>query len=209
MKRVPLEVRTRLYFQPAHPDACWPWTGCVMERSGYGLIGSGGTNSRSLLAHRVVYELLAGSIPEGMHLDHTCHSDDPVCRGGPTCMHRRCVNPAHLEPVDPPENGRRVPAARRNLCPYGHQASRSPTGDKYCKRCEAARQVVIRAERKAGLKPEPRLIACSNCHQVKPLCARELCRRCYTNLYRQSKGKMGARPGRYKVRQVSATEALA
>lgn len=198
MRRVPLEVRTRLYFQPRDPHFCWPWTGCILERTGYGLIGSGGNNSRSLLAHRVVYELLVGPIPEGMHLDHTCHSNDLVCRGGPTCVHRRCVNPAHLEPVDPPENGRRVPAARRNFCPQGHRASRSSKGDKYCKRCEADRQIVLRAEVKAGLRPGPRLVTCSHCQQVKPLCARDFCRGCYTNQYRKDKGKLASRPGRYR-----------
>jgi hypothetical protein len=199
MRITPLEQRVTRYFEPGAESDCWPWTGCL-NRGGYGLINGGpARKGRSLGAHRVVYELSVGPIPEGMHLDHTCHTNDPVCRGGP-CTHRRCVNPAHLEPVEPPENGRRVPVARRTLCPYGHKATRGPDGSKRCNRCEADRQVVVRAELKAGLRPAPRLITCSDCQKIKPLCARDLCRGCYTNQYRRGRGKVASRPGRYRDR---------
>jgi hypothetical protein len=45
-------------------------------------------------AHRFAYELLVGPIPEGLVIDHLCRN-------------RRCVNPAHLEPVTAEENWRR------------------------------------------------------------------------------------------------------
>ena len=57
------------------PDACWPWLGRLY--GGYGSFGGVG-------AHRVAYELLRGAIPEGRHVDHRCHTDDPTCQGGPS-----------------------------------------------------------------------------------------------------------------------------
>src|SRR3546814_19356891 len=46
---------------------------------------------RTRQAHRISYELCVGPIPEGMELDHLCRV-------------RRCVNPAHMEPVTHREN---------------------------------------------------------------------------------------------------------
>ena len=60
-------------------SGCWIWMRATTT-PGYGLISSGG---KTRLAHRVVYELTQGSIPDGMEICHTC--DIPSC-----------VNPAHL-----------------------------------------------------------------------------------------------------------------
>ena len=203
----PLAVRTLRYYTPAGANDCWPWTGCISR--GYGQIGRVRSEYGSKLAHRVVYELLVGPIPNGLHLDHLCHTNDPICRGGPTCLHRRCVNPNHLEPVEPPENGRRVSPARRDFCPAGHkkEARRKPNlrgGEKTCNKCESERQVVVREERKNGVRPGPRLITCEGCKMVMPLCARNLCRRCYTRAYRAHRGN-AARPGRHGIRGRLAT----
>ena len=85
-------------------DGCWPWIG-KRNHKGYGVLyQSPGQKPRNQKAHRVLYELLVGPIPEGMHLDHLCHGQDIECLGGVTCPHRSCVNPAHLEPVSPKEN---------------------------------------------------------------------------------------------------------
>ena len=74
---------------------CWLWTGYI-DTKGYGRAHHPHRYGfPSIGAHRLVYELLVGPIPPGLHLDHTCH-DATVCPGGPTCPHRRCVNPAHL-----------------------------------------------------------------------------------------------------------------
>lgn len=81
---------------------CWEWTGALNNR-GYGAVtdGKGG----SMLAHRKVYQLTIGAIPEGFEIDHLCR------------MHA-CINPAHLEAVTPDENKRRynvtVTACRSN-----------------------------------------------------------------------------------------------
>lgn len=77
------------------PSECWPWlTG--RYPSGYGQF-SGSFGSAS--AHRWVYLNTVGDIPDGLVLDHRCHNEDPSCPGGRRCLHKRCVNPAHLEPV--------------------------------------------------------------------------------------------------------------
>jgi hypothetical protein len=58
---------------------CWHWQGCKNEK-GYGVAGHQGKTKK---AHRLAYELLVGTIPDGMCLLHTC--DNPSC-----------CNPAHL-----------------------------------------------------------------------------------------------------------------
>ena len=79
---------------------CWIWTGSL-SHNGYGHAHVGNTVVR---VHRLVYTLLVGPIPEGLHLDHVEE------RG---CTSRACCNPAHLEPVTQAENNRRAAARRR------------------------------------------------------------------------------------------------
>lgn len=76
-------------------------------------------------AHRLSYELYVGPIPEGLQIDHTCHNADESCKGGSSCLHRRCVNPAHLEAVTQFVNIMRGKSfsginARKSHCPKGH-----------------------------------------------------------------------------------------
>lgn len=59
---------------------------------------------REMPAHRAAYELLVGPIPEGLQIDHVCHSRDLACAGGWHDPHKACVNPRHLEPVTHAEN---------------------------------------------------------------------------------------------------------
>lgn len=87
--------------------SCWEWQG--YRHSGYGQVWWEGRTSQ---AHRVVYELLVGPIPEGLTLDH-------LCRNPP------CCNPEHLDPVTGRVNilrGQGPPAvnARRTYCVNGH-----------------------------------------------------------------------------------------
>jgi hypothetical protein len=101
------------------PDECWLWTGRLDEH-GYGRVGK-----RSIPAHRIAYEECVGPIPDGLHTDHLCHTHDVSCPGGASCLHRRCVNPRHIEPVTRKENilrGRNFAAvnAAKTHCPQGH-----------------------------------------------------------------------------------------
>jgi transcriptional regulator with XRE-family HTH domain len=70
---------------------CWEWVGCK-DQWGYGLIKRDGVMWR---AHRAIYELWFGPIPEGLEIDHLC------------CV-RHCLNPDHLEVVTGAENIRRM-----------------------------------------------------------------------------------------------------
>lgn len=134
-------------------DGCWPWTGSVYD-NGYGMAHLAGQRK---VAHRAVYEVLVGPIEPGLHLDHGCHNRDETCAGGKTCLHRRCVNPAHLRPVTPSENvttGRGAPAVNllKETCPAGHEYSHTDErGWRKCKIC-IDEHVVARA-RARGVQP--------------------------------------------------------
>lgn len=125
-------------------DGCWLWTGYV-NREGYGVASLGRT--RVARAHRLAYELFIGPIPDGLTIDHLCHGEDSLCPGG-VCDHRKCVNPAHLEPVPSGVNtmrGRTVTAlnATRTHCPAGHEYTEANTRrtqkGRSCKACQSER----------------------------------------------------------------------
>lgn len=133
------------------PDGCWTWE--APSKDGYGRILRSG---KQYLAHRVAYELLVGAIPEGMQIDHLCHTHDEACPGGP-CRHRSCVNPAHLEPVTQAENKARGRAGRHAsngaTCKRGHEDWLvSASGRRTCRTCRderVARWVDANADRVA------------------------------------------------------------
>jgi len=68
---------------PCPITGCWHWAAKWDSGNGYGKVRHEGKCS---MAHRVVYLLLVGPIPEGYVLDHTCRV-------------RGCCNLDHLEPV--------------------------------------------------------------------------------------------------------------
>lgn len=85
-------------------------------------------------AHRAVWLEAYGEIPEGMVLDHICHTvaaKEGMCLGGEKCIHRSCYNLNHLELVTHDENMARGSARLRNrpFCKNGH-----PTTDENIKR---------------------------------------------------------------------------
>lgn len=109
---------------------CWFWTGPV-DRHGYGRISEGGGGGRLRFAHRVSYEIHVGTIPTGLVIDHLCRN-------------RRCVNPAHLEPVTVGENvlrGETLTARNKALttCHRGHPFDAANTtvcrGRRFCRAC--------------------------------------------------------------------------
>lgn len=86
-------------------DECWPWLGYVAP-NGYGNYG-GQQRGLTRLVHRIAYAYAVSQIPAGLVLDHLRHTRDPQCADSNDCPHRRCCNPAHLEPVTRGENVRR------------------------------------------------------------------------------------------------------
>lgn len=76
-KRIPVKIR--FFEKVKKTNACWLWTGCI-HRQGYGEIN---VNGKSVLAHRVSWEIHNGAIPPNMKILHHC--DIPPC-----------VNPRHL-----------------------------------------------------------------------------------------------------------------
>ncbi len=101
---------------------CWIWTGAIAA-TGYPRYYIGKREDgayRFGAAYRAMYEDLHGPIPRGMQLDHVCHSANPACRDGPNCLHRRCVNPDHLELVDGATNVRRAHKGNADVCKNGH-----------------------------------------------------------------------------------------
>ena len=124
-------------------EACWPWTAFLSEQ-GYGRFAKSHVVSRN--AHVVAYELTYGPVPEGFQVDHICHSQARSageCSGGPSCEHRACQNPRHLEVVSPAEHARRRSEAQR-YCKRGHEFTPENTylyrGMRHCKACGAERQ---------------------------------------------------------------------
>src|SRR5690625_3233457 len=128
----PLKVRPR-WFETfwTHVEVtgfCWNWTGSTFP-SGYGAAASGRGARR---AHRVGYELLVGSIPDGMQIDHLCRN-------------LLCVNPDHLDVCDARTNTLRsfnpsAVNARKTHCSSGHEFTVDNTYVKYggsrrCRTC--------------------------------------------------------------------------
>jgi hypothetical protein len=113
-------------------DGCWEWAG-AHNRDGY---GTAYTGTRPLGAHRVIYELLVGPIPEGLTIDHLCRN-------------RGCVNPSHMEPVPKRVNllrGVGVGAlhAAKTHCVHGHpfdaENTRITSRGRVCRQCHRERE---------------------------------------------------------------------
>ena len=109
---------------------CWLWADDVPASLPRPRISYQG---RSYYAYRVAYEAMRGEIPEGLTIDHLCHT--------PTCC-----NPWHLEPVPASVNARRQRlhhVATATHCNNGHAWTPENTGNytqagelrRYCRQC--------------------------------------------------------------------------
>jgi hypothetical protein len=130
--------------QPEPNSGCWLWTGRLIK--GYGILLH---DDKMHQGHRLVYELLKGTIPPGLQLDHLCRTP-------------ACVNPDHLEPVTPRENVRRgkVSELRVKLeyCKNGHPLNgenlrlkpRNDTGQlrRVCRICNRKADIELWRKRK-------------------------------------------------------------
>ena len=75
-------LEDRFWARVKRAAGCWFWQGS-RNATDYGLIYPGRKSKRSLLAHRVSWEIHNGPIPNGLHVLHHC--DTPPC-----------VNPEHV-----------------------------------------------------------------------------------------------------------------
>jgi hypothetical protein len=94
-------------------SGCWNW------RSRNGYTHFRGYRSKITHGYRFAYETFIGPIPADKELDHLCRNP-------------KCVNPAHLEPVEPQINMQRglIPLRQAQQrhgsithCPVGHEYS--------------------------------------------------------------------------------------
>lgn len=120
-----------------------------IEKNGYAKVRDRG---RLEWAHRWVYSLLVGAVPDGLELDHICRT-------------RACVRPAHLEPVTHAENIRRSSAwfaiaslnGEKTHCVHGHPFDETntyfrPSGGRSCRACLRARRGYIDIARPKGAR---------------------------------------------------------
>jgi hypothetical protein len=146
MARQTTPPEQRFWAKVTKGAGCWTWSAGEIS-TGYGAFHP--AKNETVLAHRYAYELAIGPIPPGLVVDHTCHGRDKTCRGGPTCRHRRCVNPAHLEAVTNEENLRRGAGyallnGMRTSCINGHPYTlentyEAPDGGVRCRTCARER----------------------------------------------------------------------
>lgn len=130
-------IMLRLSVKVEASGDCWVFTG-FRGSDGYPRLSLGfGRQKRSVLAHRVVYEMLREPIPADLQLDHLCRN-------------RACINPAHLEPVTSRVNTLRGVSpsalnAAKTHCKRGHRFDEKntrlrPGGVRACRECERYRR---------------------------------------------------------------------
>lgn len=111
----------------ADESGCWISSYSVGSH-GYAQVGwHEAGRIRMTLVHRVAWFAFNGPIPDGLTVDHMCHT-------------RRCVNPTHLRLLTNVENARDNGFATRTHCPAGHPYDEEntyvrPSGERNCRAC--------------------------------------------------------------------------
>lgn len=129
---------------------CWNWTGQRVRAYGHlGYWSLTEKRSTSMQAHRFVWSVLVGPIPDDMTLDHLCKNT-------------LCVNPDHLRVLDNVTNSllgysQHAKNARKTHCPQGHSLSGpnlgiGSKGERLCLSCRRE----LNRKRDAERKPCPK-----------------------------------------------------
>jgi len=146
------------------PSGCLTWTGPVFLPGGYGRFyvpsGEKGKAGRVYRAHRVMFAWRNGD-PGQAVLNHICHDPFECFASDDYCIHRRCINPDHLEPTTRGDNVRKgIPGSPlwhplgnslKTHCDNGHEFTpentsiNKKTGWRSCKICSAARTAATRS----------------------------------------------------------------
>ena len=160
------------------PDGCWLWPGYI-NRDGYAVVmytahrEDGTTHRPQLMVHRLAYMRFVADLDDDQQVDHTCH-DPAVCLArNRDCLHRRCFNPEHLEPVAGAVNLMRsgnftaVNAAKTH-CDRNHKFTPENTyiasdGSRNCRACKAMHAVNANAVAKASRWAAAPLRVCKVC----------------------------------------------
>lgn len=131
LKRWPMLLKA----SKRNANGCLLWAGAI-DPWGYGRIGHS-------LAHRRMYTMAVGPIPEGMTIDHLCFEPS-------------CIEPSHLRVLSRSENSRNQRVAYRTHCNHGHEFTPEntywPPGKhtRVCRTCQRA-AVARYAARKRGI----------------------------------------------------------
>lgn len=123
-------IKSKIIY-PDIPGACHWWSGYKVGM-GYGMVRYDG---RDIMAHRFLWELEKGPIPDGLQIDHLCNNP-------------ACVNIEHMRLATPREN---------SLAPQSRSLARAYADRECCPKCGGPFFI-----QKDGNKVRRRCRACMN-----------------------------------------------
>lgn len=122
-------LEARIIRSVEEQDGCWIRTAAVNPKTGYTHVAVQRHGKRTYYyAHRIMYVVKKGLIPDGLTIDHLC--ERPAC-----------CNPKHLRAVTHRANvlrSKKNPTAinaRRKKCVRGHRFELNSRGVRVCPEC--------------------------------------------------------------------------